>query len=260
MTGHCLTLALGDDLSLLQHIHVLLGGRLACSNLSRNLLDAGPAIAFASGTAYEICIGYELDRCQSKVKDIVGEAEEIIGRCLVFSHAFTSACSLIQAMSLSLGTMILVPIRIEGKPLLRTNSTDKKAIEKQIEVIKTIKAKGAEVLMSAHVLKYIPCERVLEIALSQQERGADIVKIVTEANSETELMDNIKTSIILTEQLSVPALFLCNGTHCKKHRILGPVLNNSPFLVVENSYEGQNQPTIQRAREQLILSGYTNLP
>ena len=139
-------------------------------------------------------------------------------------------------------------------------STDKKAIEKQIELIKTIKAMGAEVLMSAHVLKYIPCERVLEIALSQQERGADIVKIVTEANSETELMDNIKTSIILTEQLSVPALFLCNGTHCKKHRILGPVLNNSPFLVVENSYEGQNQPTIQRAREQLILSGYTNLP
>ena len=57
-------------------------------------------------------------------------------------------------------------------------STDKKDIEKQIEVIKTIKAMGAEVLMSAHVLKYIPCERVLEIALSQQERGAISPKFI----------------------------------------------------------------------------------
>ena len=136
-------------------------------------------------------------------------------------------------------------------------STDKKAIEKQIEVIKKIKSMGAEVLMSAHVLKYIPCEKVLEIALSQQERGVDIVKIVTEANSEAELMDNFKTSIVLEEQLRVPVLFLCNGTHCKKHRIMGPLLNNGPFLVVENSNEGQSQPTIQKAQEQLALAGYT---
>jgi hypothetical protein len=72
MAGHGPALTLGNDLSLLQHIQVLLGGCLACSNLSRNLLDAGPAVAFASGTAYEIGIGCELNGCQSKVKDIVG--------------------------------------------------------------------------------------------------------------------------------------------------------------------------------------------
>ena len=79
MTGHSLALALGDDLSSLQHIQVLLCGCLAGANLSCDLLDAGPAIAFASGTAYEIGIGCELNGCQSKVKDIVGEARKKYG-------------------------------------------------------------------------------------------------------------------------------------------------------------------------------------
>lgn len=110
--------------------------------------------------------------------------------------------------------------------------------------------------MSAHVMKYIPCEKVIEIAQSQQLRGADIVKIVTDANSDEELYENLKTSVILKETLEVPSLFLCNGTHCKKHRMLGPVLGSCMFLAVENSNTDQNQPPIEKAREMLSLVGY----
>ncbi len=134
------------------------------------------------------------------------------------------------------------------------------AIRKQKELIAKFKEMGAEVLMSAHVLKYIPCEKVMEIAYSQQERGADIIKIVTEANSEEELADNLKTSVILNEKLDAASLFLCNGTHCLKHRILGPVIGTDVFLVVENSQKNENQPTIKRAKEILALAGYTDLP
>ena len=87
-------------------------------------------------------------------------------------------------------------------------------------------------------------------------RGADVAKIVTEANSEEELNDNLKTSVLLKENLGIPSLFLCNGTHCKKHRILGPVLGSDMFLVVHNSRENMDQPTIKRAKEQLILAGF----
>lgn len=135
-------------------------------------------------------------------------------------------------------------------------STDKKAIEKQKTVIQKIHEMGAEVLMSAHILKYIPCEKVVEIALSQQMRGVDIVKIVTEANSDEELCNNLKTSVILKEKLDVPSLFLCNGTHCKKHRMLGPSLGSSMFLAVEDSNTDLNQPPISKAREILSLTGY----
>ena len=58
-------------------------------------------------------------------------------------------------------------------------AVDKNAINKQIGLINRIHEKGAKVLMSSHVMKYTPAERVLEIALEHQHRGADICKIVT---------------------------------------------------------------------------------
>ena len=134
------------------------------------------------------------------------------------------------------------------------------AIARQKKIIEKLHAMGAEVLMSTHIFHFVPSEEVLKIALSQQERGVDIVKIVSMANSEEEFMVNLKTTVTLKEKLSVPSLFLCNGTHCKKHRILGPVLGSDMFLAVENSRTEDNQPTLKRAKEILTLTGYTDLP
>lgn len=137
---------------------------------------------------------------------------------------------------------------------------NEEAVKKQKEIIARLKALGTEVLMSSHVLRYIPAEKVMEIAMAQQERGADVAKIVTEANSEKELLDNLKTTIILKETLSIPGLFLCNGTHCRMHRMIGPLMAQGMFLVVENSYTGQNQPTAAEAKRILRLAGYADLP
>ena len=134
------------------------------------------------------------------------------------------------------------------------------AIARQKEVIANLHSMGSEVLMSTHIFHYITGEEVLKIALSQQERGVDIVKIVTMANSEKELFENLKTTVTLKEKLSVPSLFLCNGTYCKKLRILGPVLGSDMFLAVENSRTSDNQPTLKCAKEILALAGYTDLP
>lgn len=100
-------------------------------------------------------------------------------------------------------------------------TTDPVAVEKQIRLIERLHAEGAEVLMSSHTLKYMPTERILEIANAQIERGADIVKIVAYANSEEEQVENLKTSLILKRELKKPFLFLAGG-ECKIHRRLGP--------------------------------------
>lgn len=55
-------------------------------------------------------------------------------------------------------------------------AVDETAINKQIELINRIHEKGARVLMSSHVMKYTPAERVLEIALEHQRRGLIFVK------------------------------------------------------------------------------------
>ena len=66
------------------------------------------------------------------------------------------------------------------------------AIEKQMKLIDTLHNKGAEVLMSSHILKYTPAERVLEVAFEQKRRGADVIKIVTKADNMEQQLENLK--------------------------------------------------------------------
>ena len=57
------------------------------------------------------------------------------------------------------------------------------AIQKQMQLIERLHSLDAEVLMSSHLYKFAPAEKVLEIAFEQKRRGADIIKIVTAANT-----------------------------------------------------------------------------
>ena len=122
---------------------------------------------------------------------------------------------------------------------LTTNPT---AIEKQIKLIDSIHKKGGEVLMSSHVYEYRSVDRVLKIALEQQKRGADIVKIVTGANSQEEQIKNLDTCRVLKENLKVPFLFLSGGTHNYLHRTIGPSLGVCMWLCFreydETTYPG----------------------
>lgn len=97
---------------------------------------------------------------------------------------------------------------------------DPEAIKKQIQLIDTLHSKGAEVLMSSHVSKYIPAERVLEIALEQKRRGADIIKIVTGAGDMQQQIENLRITDLLKQELGAPFLFLSGGRSAL-HRRLG---------------------------------------
>jgi 3-dehydroquinate dehydratase len=97
---------------------------------------------------------------------------------------------------------------------------DAAAIEKQMALIDAIHSKGAEVLMSAHTNCYLPGEKVLELAMEQKRRGADIIKIVTDAADMQAQMENLKTVDLLKRELGAPFLFL-SGKVCSIHRRLG---------------------------------------
>ncbi len=97
---------------------------------------------------------------------------------------------------------------------------DATAIQKQMALIEKIHALGAEVLMSSHLYKYAPAERVLEIAKEQKRRGADIIKIVTRADSMEQQIENLRITDLLKRELDAPFLFLSGG-ECTLHRRLG---------------------------------------
>lgn len=121
-------------------------------------------------------------------------------------------------------------------------AVDKDAIKKQIDLIGQLHSKGAEVLMSSHVLKFIPAERVLEIALEHQRRGADISKIVTGAETMEEQLENLKTLNLLKENLKIPFLFLSAG-ECNILRRIGGVMGCCMYLCV---YEHDRFATVQQ--------------
>lgn len=142
-------------------------------------------------------------------------------------------------------------IDVRGDMFCRTENEitrDFFAVQKQKEFISELHKSGAEVIMSTHIFEYKSPETVLEIAKMQQERGADIAKIVTVANSEKELSDAFETLILLKKSIDIPFLFLCNGSLCVKHRLMGPLMGNCMYLCVENSKTEAPQPTIEEAK------------
>ena len=126
---------------------------------------------------------------------------------------------------------------------------DPEAVAKQMKLIDEIHARGAEVIMSSHVRKYIPAERVLEIALEQQRRGADVVKIVTWGNSMEEQIENLRINWLLKENLKVPFLYLSGG-ECSLHRRIGGSLGCCMYLCVyeHDEHSTPMQPLLSKMK------------
>ncbi len=127
---------------------------------------------------------------------------------------------------------------------------DAVAVEKQKDTVKRLHDMGAEVLMSSHTFKFMKTDEVLKIVTAQQERGADVAKIVTAANSEEEELENLRTAEKLKHELDIPYLFLACGTHNKLLRQLGPFLGEVMWLTVQahDKYATPAQPKLSAIR------------
>ena len=123
---------------------------------------------------------------------------------------------------------------------------NKDAIKKQIRLIDELHGRGAEVLMSSHVLKFTPAERVLEIAREHERRGADICKIVTGAENTEQQIENLRIINLLKENLKIPFLFLAGG-ECRILRRIGGSLGCCMYLCVHEYDElaTKSQPLLR---------------
>lgn len=108
---------------------------------------------------------------------------------------------------------------------------DKTAVKKQKALIEDLHKKGAKVLMSSHILKFTPADKVLKIALEHQSRGADISKIVVGAENREEELENLKIIDMLKRELSIPFLLLSSG-ECRILRRIGGELGCCMYLCV----------------------------
>ena len=132
------------------------------------------------------------------------------------------------------------------------------AVDKQKRLIDDLHKNGAEVLMSSHLYRFAPAERVIEIARAQEARGADIVKIVTGAETEAEAVENLRIASILKNEIKIPYLFLAVGGNSSLIRHIGPKLGCCMYLCVyeHDELSTKSQPILQNVKT--MLEGFAD--
>ena len=115
--------------------------------------------------------------------------------------------------------------------------TDEGIILKQCELIEKVHANGAEVLLSCHPGIAMNCEQVVELALFLEKRNPDIIKIVTTAANEDELVESFKTMIALKKEVKTAVSYHAAGDAGSMSRIVNPMLGGHMIFCVDRFSE-----------------------
>ncbi|NSW56396.1 MAG: type I 3-dehydroquinate dehydratase [Armatimonadetes bacterium] len=133
-------------------------------------------------------------------------------------------------------------------PAPRERTRDQKAIEKQKRLIDRVHSRGAEVIMSSHAPnEFLNSEEILEHLSDFVSRGADIPKIVVRADTEDEVVEAFRTTVLLRRELRTPFVHLCSGKYGRLQRYVAPMLGSLLTFAMESSVQGP-QPLVRSAR------------
>ncbi len=100
-------------------------------------------------------------------------------------------------------------------------------IAKQRALIAKAHELGAEVLISAHVGTELTCEQAISLAKEIENRGADIVKIITTCESKEHIPVILHTITELKKHLHVPYMYQCGGKYGKIVRPIAPFFGSA---------------------------------
>ena len=109
---------------------------------------------------------------------------------------------------------------------------------------------NAEVLLSCHPGIAMNCKQVVELALFLEKRNPDIIKIVTFAADENDLIESFKAMSVLKKEVKTPVSYHTNGTAGSLSRIVNPLLGGHIIFCVERYNEGSTmeQPDLKTVK------------
>lgn len=137
--------------------------------------------------------------------------------------------------------------------------TDPAIIDKQCAFIERVHGMGAEVLLSCHPNIPMKCEQVVDLALFLQERNPDIIKIVTIANTEEELLESIKTMLVLKKEVKTPVSYHAGGAGGRLSRILNPALGGHIAFCVDRFTESSTMEQLDLKTAKSVIDGLQKL-
>lgn len=137
--------------------------------------------------------------------------------------------------------------------------TDQAVIDKQCALIEKVHSMGAEVLLSCHPGIQMKCEQVVDLALFLEKRNADIIKIVTWAPTEEDMVEGIKTMLYLKREVKTPVSYHVNGKYGALSRIINPMLGGQIAFCVDRYNEGSTMEQIDLRSAKKVLDGMQNI-
>ncbi len=126
-------------------------------------------------------------------------------------------------------------------------------ISKQCEFIDKIHDMGAEVLLSCHPGIPMNSTQVVELALFLEKRNPDIIKIVTKATNEDEMIESIKTMLLLKKEVKTPVSYHANGTFGGLTRIINPVLGGQIAFCVDRFSESSTMEQLDLKTAKTVI-------
>ena len=123
--------------------------------------------------------------------------------------------------------------------------TDEAIISRQCELIERVHSMGAEVLLSCH--PDIPMDRtqVVELALFLEKRKPDIIKIVTIASNEDEMIESLHAMTALKREVKTPVSYHASGPAGGLSRVINPVLGGHMVFCVEHYKESSTMVQVE---------------
>ncbi len=137
--------------------------------------------------------------------------------------------------------------------------TDGSIISKQCEFIENVHGKGAEVLLSCHPGIAMNSTQVVELALFLEKRNPDVIKIVTSANNEDEMIESIKTMLLLKREVKTPVSYHANGKFGGLTRIVNPALGGQIAFCVDKFSESSTMEQLDLKTAKTVIDNIKKL-
>ena len=137
--------------------------------------------------------------------------------------------------------------------------TDSKIISKQCDFIEKIHDMGAEVLLSCHPGIPMDSEQVVDLALFLEKRNPDIIKIVTIAQNEDELIESFKAMSLLKKEVRIPVSYHAGGISGSLSRIINPMLGGHMIFCVDRFSESSTMEQLDLKTVRSIIDNMNKI-
>lgn len=126
-------------------------------------------------------------------------------------------------------------------------TTDAKAIARQKRTIAKVHRLGAKAVMSSHILdRSRTADECIAQLRMEEERGADIVKLVTMMYTRADFLEGVNCLMRLGREIRKPWIYLGGGPFARMQRMMGPHFGCAVEFAVADYMTANNydQPTI----------------